>query len=345
MIIKRGVGDLNKIYRPCTIKEFIGNNTVRNIIRVGIEDGTLPHSILFTGISGTGKTTMARIIALGLNCKNGPTANPCCQCSSCKAILDSNSFSVIEVDGARTGNVDIMREILNNLPSAPLSDDRYKVLIIDEAHNLSTKSQSSLLKTLEDNMRHVYIILCTNEPGKLKDVTLNRCKTIKFGRLLDKDVYKLVKEVAEFEGMNYNKEVLNYIVEESYGIPRQALSYLQLVAAENSWTKDAASLIISAGLEADQVEVFEFCKVLLRGVWKEILIALKKIKNVPTESIRIIINGFMAGCLKNSKNMIEAKKFSRILDVTSTPYYVPKPEHMLLNDLFKIVLILRGENV
>jgi len=345
MIIKRGFGDLNKVYRPCTINEMIGNKTIKNMIATGVEKGTIPHSIMFTGVSGSGKTTAARIIALGLNCQEGPTANPCCKCSSCKATLNQNSFSVIEVDGARTGNIDTMREILDNLPAAPMSGDRYKILIIDEAHKLSDKSQSSLLKTLEDNMEHVYIILCTNEPDKLKDVTKNRCKIMQFNRLLDKEIYRLLSDVAEFEGMSYKKEILDYIVEESYGIPRQSLSYLQQINADGTWTKDAASLIVGAGTEIDQIEVFEFCKILLKSNWKGILDALKKIKTIPPETIRIVITGFMAGCLRNSKTIEDAKKFSNIVDIISVQYYGPKPEHVLLNNLFKIMMVLRGKDV
>jgi len=345
VIPKRGFGDLNKIYRPCTVREVIGNQTIKNMVATGIKKRTLPHSIMFTGVSGAGKTTMARIIALGMNCKEGPTPSPCCKCSSCKATLNQNSMSVIEVDGARTGNIDTMREVLDSLPSAPLSDDKYKILIIDEAHLLSDKSQSSLLKTLEDNMEHVYIILCTNQPEKLKDVTKNRCKIIQFGRLSDREIYYLLENVVEFEGMAYNKEVLEYIIAESNGVPRQALSFLQQVAADNTWTKDAASLIINAGIEIDQIEVFEFCKVLLKSGWGDILKAYRKIKSIPTETIRIVITGFMAGCLRNAKSIEEAKKFSKVIDIISVTYYGPKPEHVLMNNLFKIMLILRSRNV
>jgi len=345
MIIKRGFGDLNKVYRPCTTKEMIGNQTIKNMITTGIEKGTLPHSIMFTGVSGAGKTTAARIIALGMNCQEGQTANPCCKCSSCKATLDQNSFSVMEVDGARTGNIDTMREILDNLPSAPMSGDKYKVLIIDEAHLLSNKSQSSILKTLEDNKEHVYIILCTNKPQKLEDVTRNRCKIMQFNRLLDKEIYELLSDVAEFEGMGYKKDILDYIVEESYGIPRQALSYLQQIAADNTWTKESASLIINAGIEIDQIEVFEFCKILLNSNWQGILTAFKKIKTIPPETVRIVVTGFMAGCLRNSRSIEDAKKFSKIIDIISVLYYGPKPENILLNNLFKIMMILRGKDV
>src|SRR4030042_6943314 len=104
MIIRRKSGDLSKIYRPCRVDEVVGHETIKKTIKNALENGKLPHSLLFTGPPGSGKTTFARIIALGLNCEKGPTANPCCECDSCKATLNLNSFAVIELDSARSGN-------------------------------------------------------------------------------------------------------------------------------------------------------------------------------------------------------------------------------------------------
>lgn len=344
MIIPRKEGDLNIRYRPCTFAEMLGNENIKRMLSNAVKQNNLPHAMLFTGPSGCGKTTAARIIALTLNCKAGPVAGPCFKCDPCKSILDLNSFGVLEVDAARTGDVATIRGILDSLPAAPLGEEKYKVLIIDEAHNLvpPSKSEEALLKFLEDTPPHVYIILCTNEPRKLKEVTRNRCKLTQFGRLENRYIYELLEQVCQFEGFEYKKEILNYIVEESNGVPRQALTYLQQISSEGSWEKDVASLIINAGIETDQIEVFEFCKVLLKGGWKNVLGAFKKIKNIPPETTRIIVTGFMAGCLRNSKNIEEAKQFSKTIDIISVPYYGPKQEHVLLNNLFKILTILQG---
>jgi DNA polymerase III subunit gamma/tau len=345
MIMPRKNGDLSTKYRPYAINEVVGHETIKNMISNAIVKNSLPKAMLFTGPSGCGKTTFARIIALGLNCQHGPTPNPCGKCEYCKRIINLNSFAVMEVDAAHTSDVGTIRNIVDDLPSAALGNEKYKILIIDEAHNLSDKAEDALLKPLEDTPGHVYIILCTNYPEKLKEVTRNRCKTIQFGRLKDEEIYALLEEVAQFEGMSYTKDILKYIAEESEGTPRKSLSFLQQVGSEGSWTKDSASLIINANTEIDQLEVFEFCKILLKGSWKNVVRSYKNIKNVPVESIRIIIMGFMAGCLKNAKNPNEATKFSKIIDIISTPYYAPKPEHVLLNNLFKIVMILKDRNV
>lgn len=347
MIVKRGKGDLNKVYRPCKISEVVGHDTIKKTVGRALEKGTLPHSLLFTGPSGCGKTTFARVIALGLNCLEGMSGEPCCKCQSCKAILNLNSLAVTEVDAARTSDVGSIRSMIEDLPAAPMGGERFKIAILDEAHNLSGKAEDALLKFLEDTPTHVYIILCTNESQKLKEVTRNRCKTIQFGRLTNVDIYKLLEEVCQFEGFNYNDEVLKYISEESEGVPRAALSYLQQVASEGSWSKEAASLIVNAGVDVDQAEVIDFCRILVKGSFQNSLkFYQQKIKKVPPETVRIVTCGYFVGCLKNSKTEAEARKFSEVVSLLSVPlYHYPKPEHILINNIFKVTQILRGTNV
>ena len=346
MIVRRGRGDLNKVYRPCKISEVVGHDTQKKTIGNAIEKGTLPHSVMFIGPSGCGKTTFARIIALGLNCKEGPTPEPCCKCDSCRAILNLNSLAVLEEDSGRTGDVGTTRKILEDLPAAPMGGEPYKIAIFDEAHKLGGKSSSedALLKFLEDTPEHVYLMLCTNEPQKLKEVTRNRCKTTQFNRLTTDNIYTLLEEVCQFEGFNYNTEVLRYISVEAEGVPRASLSFLQQVASEGSWTKDAVSLIINAGIDIDYVEIMDFCRALMKHrSFQTAVASYKKIKNIPLEIMRMSICGFFVGCLRNSKAADEANRYSKIVEFMSVPYFSnPKPEHILINSLFKITQILRG---
>ncbi len=262
MIVRRGKGDLNKVFRPCKISEVVGNETIKRTIGKSMENGTLPHAILFVGPSGCGKTTFARIIALGLNCEDGVSGEPCCQCTACSATLNLNSFAVIESDAGRTGDVATTRRILEDLPSAPMGGERYKIAIFDEAHKLggSSGSEDALLKVLEDTPDHVYIILCTNEPQKLKPVTINRCKVTQFGRIEDADVYKLLEQVCQFEGFDYKPEILQYISEESNGVPRAALSYLQQIAAEEYLKDECWATFIAKGGEGIVVELLYLLK-------------------------------------------------------------------------------------
>ncbi|RLI66686.1 MAG: hypothetical protein DRO67_00750 [Candidatus Asgardarchaeum californiense] len=303
------------------------------------------NCIFITG--NCGKTTFARIVALGLNCETGVTPNPCCECSTCKSIIALNSLSVLELDGARTGNIDTVRRVLNDLPAAPFGNDRVRVLILDEAHKLSDAAEDALLKFLEDTPAHVYIILCTNEPQKLKEVIRQRCKMVQFSRLECKPIYELLEQVAQFEGMNYNSKILNKITEECEGTPRIALSFLQQINAEGSWTDEAVGFILSAGLEADQQEVIDMCRLLVKkhGQWQPVQnIFLKLVKKIPVETMRIAATGFLSGCFKRSTSIEDATRYAKCVELVGQLYYGPKPEHMLLMKLFRSYNIIHSGN-
>jgi len=179
---------------------------------------------------------------------------------------------------------------------------------------------------------------------KLKEVTRNRLKTTQFSRLTDANIMSLLKVVCEFEGFMYKPDVLEYIAEESQGVPRASLSFLQMIASEGSWTREAASLIVNAGVDVDHAEIFDFCRFLVKGAgFKDCLKMYDKLRTIPTETKRIHICGFLVGCLKNARNISDAVKYSKTVDIFSTPTYSnPKPEHMLVNNLFKVIQILRG---
>jgi len=130
-------------------------------------------------------------------------------------------------------------------------------------------------------------------------------------------------------------------------VPRQALSYLQLAAMEGSWTKEAASMIINSGIDIDHAEVMALCRGMLkRPIFKELLVTYSKFENIPPENVRINVRGWFVGCLKKARTIADANKFSAIIDLLEKPYYyAAKPEHDLINAIFKIAKIMRGENV
>lgn len=162
MIKKRSQGDLKVAYRPYRIDEVVGNEHIKKIISNSINNKTLPHASLFTGPRGCGKTTFARIVALALNCEEGDSPNPCCVCDTCKSIISMSNTAVVELDGTRTGQFEYINKMAEDLPYSNLSGERAKVVIIDEAHNLTAKGEDVLLKPMEDTPEHVYVILCTN---------------------------------------------------------------------------------------------------------------------------------------------------------------------------------------
>jgi len=349
MIIRRqsnlGSNDLNVVYRPCVADEMLGNESNKAFIKNALDDKKVPHTQLFTGDAGCGKTTAARILALGLNCEeNGEGSSPCLQCASCKAILNGHSIDVKEINVGQSGGKDYIDALVRDLPMAPFNS-RYKIIILDEAHKLTDAAKDLLLKPLEDGFAHVYFVLCTNNPEKLKskkgadgEAFLDRCTDLEFGRVDLDEIATLIKNVCEYEGWIYNQDVLDVITEACKGVPRSALRWLNQIAIEGSWQLTAAKQICSsAGVAEDDPQVLELSRALVNARFGEACKIFIKIKKIPVESVRIAVAGFFVGCLKRSKTFGEGRKFSRALDVLTVPIYEQGKlaEHKWYNYMYK----------
>ena len=166
---------LARKYRPQTFEEVVGQAHVTRTLANAIETRRVAHAILFSGPRGTGKTTVARILAKAMNCSEGPTATPCNQCQSCREITSGNAADVFEIDGASNNSVDQVRELRENLQYMPVHS-RHKIYIIDEVHMLSLAAFNALLKTLEEPPSHVMFMFATTEPQKIPITILSRCQ-------------------------------------------------------------------------------------------------------------------------------------------------------------------------
>ena len=354
MLVKRethtGSNDINVAYRPCRIDEMVGNDTSRKMLENHLDAGTLPHTLLFTGPAGCGKTTAARIVALGLNCKttDKPTSRPCLECPACRATLEGHNLDVMEINVGKEGGKGDVGAVVDTLASAPFGN-RYKVLIFDEAHELTAAAKDLLLKEIEDGYSHVYFIFCTNQPDGLKskkkggDAFLSRCHRMTFDAISEDLIEEMLTNVLEFEGEDYNKEVLDHIIAETKGVPRDALVILSGVISEGSWTLEAAKNILGVLIDEEDPQIIELSRALNKGSWKEACKIFEKLKKtVGIESIRIAVCGYFVACLKGSGKIWEAKLFSSILDELLAPIYqTGKPaEQVFYNMMFKVVDIV-----
>lgn len=350
MILRRetssGSNDLNVVYRPCLVEEMLGNETNKRIIKNSLDTRKVPHTQLFTGDAGCGKTTAAKIVALGLNCQeNGVSSAPCLECASCKSILNGTNIDIKEINVGQSGGKDHVDAMVKELPLAPFNT-KYKVLIFDEAHELTAAAKDLLLKPIETGYEHVYFIFCTNQPEKLRsrkknagEAFLDRCSVLNFDRVAPEEIRSLLKNICEFEGYHYNADVLNLITEEAKGVPRNAIVWLNQVALEGSWLTSAAKEICSGMSEEDEPKVIELCRALNKGSWIEAVKIFGDIKTIPVETMRIQVSGYFVSCLKRSKKFGEGKKYSRILDTVTVPIYEQGKlaEHKWYNYMFKIV--------
>ena len=220
---------LYRTYRPSTFDEVAGQEHIVKTLKNALATKKLAHAYLFAGPRGTGKTTMAKLLAKALNCDEGIGCQ-CNECKNCKAIIDGTHPDVIELDAASNNGVDEIRELIDKVKYGTILG-RYKVYIIDEVHMLSTGAFNALLKTLEEPPEHVIFILATTEPHKILPTILSRCQRYDFNKLSDTDIKNRLKEVLEKEGIAYNEEAINTIIPLADGGMRDALSILDQVLA------------------------------------------------------------------------------------------------------------------
>jgi DNA polymerase-3 subunit gamma/tau len=221
---------LARKWRPQTFEELVGQRQITRTLSNAIEADRLAHAYIFAGLRGTGKTTAARILAKCLNCEQGPTVTPCGQCAACQEIADSRAMDVLEVDAASRTKVDQTRELLEIVSYAP-ARDRYKILIIDEAHMLSKASFNALLKTLEEPPPNVLFILATTEIQKILPTILSRCQIFEFRRVGARELADHLQKICESEKIAISRPALERIARAGEGSVRDSLSVLERVLA------------------------------------------------------------------------------------------------------------------
>lgn len=279
-------------YRPKTFDEMIGNReTIESLEKLMLKEDR-PHSYLFTGESGTGKTTAARI---------------------CANMLGVKTTSIVEINSSNNRGIDTARSIIEQMNIYPIDGNNW-VFILDEIHQTTSAMQNALLKPLEDYSNIAYFFLCTTDPQKLIKPLKNRCTEFNFSLLDEKYMRKLLKRINREENANVENDIINEIVKYSEGSPRKALVLFEKIIGME---KENAIKIISEGMNEEEGKVIELCRSLLNGDWNDIKQILKNIEVKDAEKIRYAVLGYMNSVLLNNAN----HKAGLALEFFSEPFY------------------------
>ncbi len=305
---------LARKYRPLTFEQVIGQEHVTRTLINAISANRVAHAILFSGPRGTGKTTVARILAKAMNCMERTSSTPCNQCKSCREITSGNAADVFEIDGASNNSVDQIRELRENIKYMP-QHSPYKIYIIDEVHMLSIAAFNALLKTLEEPPAHVMFLFATTEPHKIPVTILSRCQRHDLKRIRLETIIKHMANLCEKEEIAIQEESLSLIAREAGGCMRDALSLLDQILGCTQNKVDPETVPELLGI-TNRKNIFDMSKAILNqdipnflSLLDSIYIQGKDLKKVYSDLI------------EHFRNLLVVRMGKRETDLVNTPVH------------------------
>lgn len=325
-------------WRPKNFAEIIGQAHIVSTLKNAIQKNRLAHAYLFAGPRGVGKTSTARILAKALNCKSGPTINPCSQCPACIEISAGRSFDVIEIDGASNRGIDDIRVLRENVKFAPTSG-KFKVYIIDEVHMLTQEAFNALLKTLEEPPEFVKFIFATTQPHKVIPTILSRCQRFDFRRISAMEIAAQLERIVSLEKVDVDKEVLFAIARASDGSLRDAESILDQLISFSQQRISLQDVVSVFGL-VEQEALFEITDKIIKKDAKAVLGLFNDLIDSGKD-----ISVFLPSLIEHFRNLMIAKVTSADSELIDLPQEIcqrllRQSEALSLEEIFTAFNIL-----
>jgi DNA polymerase III subunit gamma/tau len=280
------VAALYRKYRPQTFSEVVGQDAVVRTLTNAVRADRVRQAYLFAGPRGTGKTTMARLLAKAVNCEHGPTPDPDGTCHACVAIANGTSLDVIEMDAASQRGIDDIREIRDRVVLQPV-EGRSKVYILDEAHQLTDAAWNALLKLIEEPPPHLLFVFCTTDLAKVLPTVRSRCQTFVFQRPRLPDLVKLLRRIADGEGMEAPDAALALVARAARGSFRDGVSTLDQLAAATGGTIAVQDVLQLLGAVEDEV-LFRLCDLVVDGDTAGALVFLEELSEQGQDLGRLV---------------------------------------------------------
>lgn len=305
---------LYRKFRPNVFEDVKGQEHIVRTLKNQVKSGRVGHAYIFCGTRGTGKTTLAKILARAVNCENPVDGSPCNECAMCRSIARQTSMNVIEIDAASNRGVDSAREIVNEIRYSP-TEGKYKVYIIDEAHMLTTEAHNALLKTLEEPPEYMIFILATTEVHAIPVTILSRCQRYDFHRIDINTISNRLLELTEIEGLKVEERAVRYVAKAADGSMRDALSLLDQCIACNNEDELTYDEVLKV-LGAVNLDIFHnlLCGILNKDVTllleliEDVIMSGKELGRLVTEFTWYLRNLLVLKSSENAEEMVEASK-------------------------------------
>lgn len=325
-------------WRPQNFDEIVGQGHIATTLKNALEKNRLAHAYLFAGPRGVGKTSTARILAKALNCKDGPTVNPCGKCSSCVEISRGISLDVIEIDGASNRQIDDVRALRENVKFSP-TQGKFKVYIIDEVHMLTSEAFNALLKTLEEPPAFVKFIFATTHPHKLPATILSRCQHLDFRRIKIMEIVEQLNKISSKENIDVDEEVILAIAKASDGSLRDAESILDQLASFSQGRVSLKDIVSLLGI-IEQDALFAITDKIIE---KDSRGALELFNDIIDEGKDISV--FLLNLIEHFRNLMIARitqADSRLIDLPqeACERLLKQSESLSLEEIFSFFNIL-----